>query len=180
MIPSTRLNHPSRVLRHASFAFSLIELTVVLVILGVIMAIAVPRYQDGVRKATVATLVTNTARINEALEQEYQAQVLDNYPDTIDPAWFANGKLPAHPGNSLGEPPVQVVTPGSGAGVIHPTSKVLKAGVGGAYWYNPDMGVVRARVRAASTAAQTLAEYNQINLSNETALGNYGGGGGGS
>ena len=111
--------------------FSLIEMVIVVVIMGVIAAIAVPRFQDGARKAGVANLIANVRELNETVEFQYQINQMDNYPATIDPAWFVGDKIPKHPWNTMGVPNVQVL---SAAGVMHPTNKVLKAGIGGAYW----------------------------------------------
>ena len=77
----------------------------------------------------------------------------------------------------MAEPEVQVYTT---SGITHPANKVLKAGVGGAYWYNPLNGSFRARVTDQGSAAATIDFYNRVNFSDETGLGNYGGGGGGS
>ena len=61
----------------------------------------------------------------------------------------------------------------------HPANKVLKGSMPGAYWYNPQNGIVRARVTDQGSSAATLQLYNDVNQSAETDLGNYGGGGGG-
>lgn len=108
---------------------------------------------------------------------DYQHHLDPNgaFPAAIDPAWFAKNALPSHPGNSFGVPDVETVNT---AGTLHPANKVLKAGVGGAFWYNAANGMIRARVTDMGSSASTLSAYNLINHSNETALGNYGGGGG--
>ena len=56
---------------------------------------------------------------------------------------------------------------------------MLTASVSGAYWYNPKVGTIRARVSDQGSQAATLAFYNLVNGSQETKLGNPSGGGGG-
>jgi len=39
-----------------------------------------------------------------------------------------------------------------------------------AYWYNPDNGIVRARVTPQETVSDTLALYNEVNNTAVTAM----------
>ena len=96
-------------------------------------------------------------------------------PAELDPTWFVEGHLPGNPENVIGVPAVETT---STEGMIHPANKVLKTGVGGAFWYNAAHGIIRARVAERATAAATLDVYNRVNQSSENNLGNYGGGAG--
>jgi len=60
-------------------AFSLIELVIVVVILGIIGAIAVPRMSRGASAAREGSLVTDLARMRAAI-QLYHTEHNDNYP----------------------------------------------------------------------------------------------------
>ncbi|GMU22957.1 MAG: hypothetical protein AMXMBFR13_30410 [Phycisphaerae bacterium] len=147
------------------------------VVLGILAAIVVPQYTDAsqdARRASVAGIVRSVR--NKLDEQFARASA---WPATIDPAWFASQQVPAHPENQFGVPSVQIE---STAGKTHPTDKVLKAGVGGAFWYNPTNGAFRARVADQGSDARTLDAYNFVNQAVESSTGNYstGGSGGGS
>ncbi|MCP4249757.1 MAG: prepilin-type N-terminal cleavage/methylation domain-containing protein [bacterium] len=154
-------------------AFTLVEVLIVVVVLGILAAIVVPQFSDASTDAMASALQTNVSSIQTQLDIQYHKS--GAYPLTVDATLFAGNKLPTHPGNDFGVPSVQVL---SSAGLPHPANKVLKGGVGGAYWYNPAGGVLRARVTDMGSAAATLDFYNLVNRSNESDLGNYGGGGG--
>ena len=154
-------------------AFTLIEILIVVIILGILAAIVVPQFSYAARDATASTLKSSVNSVQALISHHYH---LDGaYAATIDASWFASNQLPSHPENIFGVPSIQTLnTPGT----MHPTLKVLKTGVAGAFWYNPAEGVFRARVADQGSSAATLDLYNEVNGSNEAALGNYGGGGG--
>jgi prepilin-type N-terminal cleavage/methylation domain-containing protein len=156
-------------------AFTLIEVLIVVVILGILAAIVVPQFADAGTEAMTSTLQANVRMIRDVLQEQYHRSGTSTYPATIDTAWFASGTLPRYPTDTFGLDEVEVVAT---AGLMHPANKVLKAGVAGAYWYNSAEGKFHARVIDQGTAAATLDLYNLVNGSNEVDLGNYGGGGG--
>ena len=145
------------------------------VILGILAAIVVPQFSSASQDANRATLKTTLDVIQDRIDYHRHRSPTSEYPATVDSAWFASGVGPTHPENSFGIASIQV---DNTAGRVHPVNKVLKAGVGGAFWYNSTEGVVRARVADQGTSASTIKFYNEVNESSETALGNYGGGGG--
>ncbi len=153
--------------------FTLIELLIVVLILAILGAIVLPIYQNHRAEAEVAALMSNLRVLREVIEPEQS--LTGEYPNPLDASKFVGG-LPDHPQNSISLPTFQYA---NAANVTHPAYKVLKSGVTGAYWYNTANGIVRARVTDQGTSADTLAMYNKINQCNETALGNYSGGGGG-
>jgi general secretion pathway protein G len=159
----------------SAHAFTLVEILIVVIILGILAAIVVPQFSDASQESTASTLKSIIATLRDRIQIEYHRAIPPAYPATIDNAWLAVGSALKHPGNDFGEPNVQVE---SNASAAHPTNKVLKAGVGGAFWYNAANGEFRARVTDQGSEAATLAHYNDINQSSESSLGNYGGGGG--
>jgi len=64
------------------FAFSLVELVIVLVILGVIAAIAIPRMTKGAQGAEVRGLVADLAQMRKAIE--FYRIEHKNYPTVAD------------------------------------------------------------------------------------------------
>ncbi|HNO78969.1 MAG TPA: type II secretion system protein [Phycisphaerae bacterium] len=157
-------------------AFTLVEVLIVVIILGILAAIVVPQFSDASHQSVRSTLQTTLDVLEDRIELARQKSPTGEYPSSIDSTWFASGIGPEHPENSFGVANVEVE---SAAGQSHPTNKVLKAGIGGAFWYNPAEGIVRARVADQGSSAATQAFYNEVNDSNEASLGNYSGGGGG-
>lgn len=154
-------------------AFTLVEVLIVVIILGILAAVVVPQFSNASQEATGASLKSTLDVIKDRVDYEKHQSPTSQYPTAISPTWFASQIGPLHPENSFGVPNVQIL---SNAGMMHPTNKVLKAGVTGAFWYNPTEGVIRARVKDQGTSASTLTFYNDVNDSNETSLGNYTGG----
>lgn len=164
------MTHPRRLSRRA---FSLIEIMMVVSVLAILGAIVIPRFTNSRDAAEKSALATTVHGVNTKLTNEYANG--GEWPAAIEAAWFIGGE-PRHAQNGYGVPMVQVVTTD---GLEHPADKVLKAGVGGAYWYNAEEGIFRARVSDQGSAAATLLMYNEVNNCDASGLGNYGGGGGG-
>ena len=163
------LNHPC-----SRRAFTLIELIIVVSIIGILAAIVLPKFSHGKDQAAIAALASNVQSIQSKAAAEMAKS--GDWPTAIDPTWFAGGE-PDHPQNTYGIPMIQTVEV---AGLQHPVQKMLGPGGAGAYWYNTATGAFRARVSDQGSEAATLKAYNEINGASETAMGNYGGGGGGS
>lgn len=157
-------------------AFTLVEVLIVLIILGILAAIVVPQFSNASQNATLSTLQTTLDTLRDSAELMRQKSPTSEYPATVDSTWFASGIGPKHPENVFGVANIEVE---DASGKTHPTNKVLITGIGGAFWYNPAEGIFRARVADQGTSSSTLTFYNQVNESSESALGNYAGGGGG-
>lgn len=140
-------------------AFSLVELVIVIVVIGLLAAIALPRFGSASHNATVASLKAHVSELQKAVDM-YHAEH-SAYPPNIDPDWFISQELPAHtwsPTNPQG------VETDSTDGRLHPESVVVSLENGwNGYWYNPTNGVVRARVTYQGTNIRTLALYRRIN-----------------
>ena len=146
-------------------AFSLLELVVVVVIIGVIAAIAVPRMGGFAARSKTAAASASVRQMQELIVQ-YEG-LNGTYPATLVPNWFAGGQIPANPYESTNPRAVQVVH--AGADVTEPTAKTLGGGAR-PYWYNRDNGEVRARVPDLGHASATVSLYNAVNGTNLTAM----------
>ncbi|MBC7779718.1 MAG: prepilin-type N-terminal cleavage/methylation domain-containing protein [Proteobacteria bacterium] len=62
--------------------FTLIELLVVFVIIGLLLSIAVPRYQNSVQRSKEAVLRQNLATAREAIDRFFADR--GRYPDALD------------------------------------------------------------------------------------------------
>lgn len=159
----------------ARSAFTLVEVLIVVIILGILAAVVVPQFSNAAQESLTVALQTTLAHVRTQIDRAKYLGASGAYPAAIDANWFVPAALPKHPQNSIGLAAVEVVT---NASLRHPANKVLATGVAGAYWYNTSTGDFRARVGDMGSSASTLAFYNRVNQSSETSLGNYGGGGG--
>ncbi len=159
-------------LTSAKTAFTLVEVLIVVIILGLLAAVVVPQFSTAAQDSHAAGLQTTLSIVKTQIDRAKFIGSSGAFPPAIDAAWFIGGSLPTHSQNAFGVAAVETV---SDAALSHPTDKVLKSGVAGAYWYNAANGTFRARVSDQGSSAATLAFYNRVNQSNESALGNYGG-----
>ena len=97
--------------------------------------------------------------LQAALEQVELSE--GGFPKTVDPEWF-HGDLPA---NSLLDPatPWLEVASRSQLTMLHPPLRVATGEKTARFWYNPRLGLVRARVPAGISDSQAIRWYNQIN-----------------
>ncbi|MEM7624887.1 MAG: prepilin-type N-terminal cleavage/methylation domain-containing protein [Planctomycetota bacterium] len=140
-------------------AFSLVELIIVVVVIGLIAAIAVPRFSKASEEASTAAMKANIDEIQKAVDL-YQAEHGD-YPLTIDPAWFISQEVPPHVFSPDNPVAVEIATE---VDLWNPVSiSVNPENDWTGYWYNPNNGVVRSRVTDQGTAARTLLLYQKVN-----------------
>jgi prepilin-type N-terminal cleavage/methylation domain-containing protein len=122
--------------KHSESGFTLIELVIVIVILGILAAVAIPKYEDMREQARVATLKGQLGSIRSAIAIQYARNALNGnavFP-TLDGTIFADGRVPKEPvNNSL----AVKTTPGIDD-------------VGG-WQYNSTTGVVKANLNAYSS-----------------------------
>ena len=79
--------------------FTLIELVIVIVILGILAAVAIPKYEDMREQARVATLKGQLGSIRSAIAIQYARNALTGsaaFP-TLNGAIFADGNVPKEP-----------------------------------------------------------------------------------
>ncbi len=140
--------------------FTLVELLIVVIILGILAAVVVPAVAGNVTETLASTLAANTTRVAMMVEYQMQQTPSGTYPDELDPEWFASKSLPSHPEAFPSVPQVESVNlPGE----LHPANMLVVSGCQGMYWYNAANGTFRARVRFKGSNAETLAFYNAAN-----------------
>lgn len=123
--------------RHKSEGgFTLIELVIVIVILGILAAVAIPKYEDMREQARVATLKGQLGSIRSAIAIQYARNALNGsatFP-TLDGTIFADGNVPKEPMNNLN--------------TVKTTAGVNNAG---GWQYLSTTGVVKANMNAYSS-----------------------------
>ena len=122
--------------KHSESGFTLIELVIVIVILGILAAVAIPKYEDMREQARVATLKGQLGSIRSAIAIQYARNALNGnatFP-TLDGTIFADGRVPKEPvNNSLS---------------VKTTPGIDNAG---GWQYNSTTGVVKANLNAYSS-----------------------------
>jgi MSHA pilin protein MshA len=79
--------------------FTLIELVIVIVILGILASVAIPKYEDMREQARVATLKGQVGSVRSALSIQYARSALNSTPafPVLDGTIFADGRVPVEP-----------------------------------------------------------------------------------
>jgi general secretion pathway protein G len=102
--------------RHPSAAaFTLIELIVVLAIVAMLIAVAVPRYFNSIERSREAALKQNLSVMRDAIDKYYGDTA--RYPETLDELVIKRylRKLPEDPVTQSSDTWVLVRPPGDGA-----------------------------------------------------------------
>ncbi|MEQ9460585.1 MAG: prepilin-type N-terminal cleavage/methylation domain-containing protein [Phycisphaeraceae bacterium] len=151
--------------------FTLIEILIVVVILGILAAVVVPQFSDASEEARVAASATNVRAVVDQIAMYYARHGV--YPELIDGDWFVND-LTSPIGQGL--PETVGYDASNNANKWHTTAKGvppegIPASWGGIYWYNPLNGSFRARVPEQATDQETIDLYNRVNNTGVTSLG---------
>lgn len=113
------------------------------------------------------------AAVHEALDRLYTQMLLhatstkdgktQGFPPIIDQTWFEE-KEQAVPVNSMApsaNPWLDIAPPGDMND--HPPDPMILTETQAGFWYNPNRGIVRARVAPQFSESETLKLYNQLN-----------------
>jgi prepilin-type N-terminal cleavage/methylation domain-containing protein len=122
--------------KHVESGFTLIELVIVIVILGILASVAIPKYEDMREQARVATLKGQLGSIRSAIAIQYARNALNGnavFP-TLDGTIFADGRVPKEPVNNLN--------------AVKTTAGIDNVG---GWQYNSVTGVVKANLNAYSS-----------------------------
>jgi hypothetical protein len=129
------------------------------------------------RQASTREVVT-TESVQRAVARLYERAsyygALENSPEAsrtlwpvaVLPEWFCdappiNALLPGVAGIDGGRPWIDVAPPGDEG--AHPPDPVAVRPEQAQFWYNPNVGVFRARVAATLGSAEALTLYNRLN-----------------
>lgn len=120
--------------------------------------------------------VTTTRASVERLRTEIQVRRAletaslneQSWPERPDPSWFTEGV----PSNDLVDRsrPWLEVAPASQASLEHPPARVASDESVAAFWYNPYLGVVRARAPKRVSDRRSMELYNEINATRVSSL----------
>jgi hypothetical protein len=83
------------------------------------------------------------------------------YPESVNPEWF-QGVLPANPLLDTMHPWLELAD-ATQKTLLHPPDRVAHDEKSAKFWYNPYLGVVRARVPVQVSDTATLELYNYVN-----------------
>ncbi|MEZ6234489.1 MAG: prepilin-type N-terminal cleavage/methylation domain-containing protein [Phycisphaerales bacterium] len=141
-----------KVTRRIRKAFTLVEILIVVVILGILAAIVVPQFTNAANEARGGNIDTQESTIQNQLEL-YAARNNGNYPDLTDPAedWdalVAAGYFKEPPANPFDQDadPTDVVLFGDNTTTIADIEAAAAAAdpAAGAWLYNLENGILRA------------------------------------
>jgi general secretion pathway protein G len=155
-------------------AFTLIEILIIVVILGILAAMVFPPYSSLVAESRAKSAASNVQKVREMIEIHSNSGdypvAPSGHPDDIYSTWFTRDVLPENPW--AGEPIVVDVV-AAGAADRYPAVKIFDPDTPGAdsAWYNTDNGCFAILVPAQNNDAETLALFN---LANTADLGNLG------
>ena len=166
--------------RVARKGFTLVEILIVVIILGILAAIVIPQFTEASGEARVSTLMTNLQTIRSQLLL-YKTQHLEIYPASAtgeDGTTFANqmtqysdvdGNVSATPdsdypyGPYLQSVPVNPLSGDNTVTVVQVGTTAFAAPAADAgWWFNTVTGEFRANLTDARTATDGTTKLNEL------------------
>lgn len=138
-----------------------------IVVGGAVLTVIVVDYRHQVAEDLLATDATRSAvrlmqanvDLHTAIERGSMESVA--FPSTIDTLWFDEEVPTNHLLN--GRRPWVEIAAEDELTLRHPRNPTAEGGQHAMFWYNPALGVVRARVPRKLSDADALALYNEVN-----------------
>lgn len=140
----------------------------VLVVLASVTLVVI-LYESRAREARRELAVNVTRAAVRMLQAEIDLQtalaerslVGRAFPASIDPAWF-EGECPNNLLVDSDRPWLELAAVGERS-LRHPCDPTVEGGKGAMFWYNPALGIVRARVPRMLSDEESAAIYNDVN-----------------
>lgn len=154
--------------------FTLIEILIVVLILGILAAIVLPQYQGMDKEARVKTTAANARKIRELIQIHRHSGDFPlnpaGFPVQITAAWFRGNRIAVHAWTRQSYV-IEHATAGSAD--IYPAVKTfdLNDPLATNAWYNTDNGRFIVRIPPQGSDPETLALFNEANVTEAQGLG---------
>ncbi len=144
---------------------ALVDFITLVMLLGLLGGVAWHQRAKSLERDTIAGVREDVLRIERELRRRAATGEIEvngrGWPTTIDPDWFiddppVNRLLPA-------DRPWLEIAPPEHADLTHPLARQSYDRAVAAFWYNPALGVVRARVPVTLSDQRATDLYNRIN-----------------
>ncbi|QDU70196.1 type II secretion system protein [Mucisphaera calidilacus] len=142
-------------------AFTLVEILIVVVILGILAAVVIPQFSDAAETAKASSLVSQLQTVRSQLEL-YMIQHNGNYP-SLGSNWNQLTQTTSVSGATSGSdfgPYLQKspINPFENSSSVDEGNNALGTAAAGVGWvYNPDNGQIKAVVNASKATTLSLS-----------------------
>ena len=141
-----------------------IDSLIVVMLLGAGVGVLLLRNNKDQGEQDIVKVQQALQRLHDKAEYYKTVQSAMAQQDTLlvhlDQAWFGEN-VPANSLISDGHPWIDLAPPGDLG--THPPDPIASDKGQAGFWYNPTLGIFRARVAQQATDADTLTLYNQVN-----------------